>query len=446
MTDDYARVCVELTFGTWRKQGGWKPVLIEKAEGSYFQDSNGKKYLDFSSQLMCSNLGHGNERIKKAIMEQLEKFEYIQPSYASEIRAKVALELKEILPKNLKKYFFGTSGTDANEAAIKTIRMFHYRNKKLKIISNYNSYHGATMGSITLTGDFRRIAVDTFYSSNLVIHAPPPYCYRCPLNLKYPECDLACANYMEYIIKNEGNVGGVFLEPITGTNGVIIPPDGYIKRVKEVTEENDIIFVADEVMTGWGRTGEWFAINHWDVEPDILTTAKGITGAYLPLSLMAVNGKIAEFFEENYFAHGLTYEAHPVPLAAAYAAIYEYKERDLIRRAKELGKVMKKRLEEIKEKHISVGDVRSIGLFGAIEIVKEREKKVPFNSFEDKIDGKVLMTDRVARAAFDNGVYVNAWITHFILAPPLIISEEELNKGLDVIDEALKISDNEVIK
>ncbi len=444
--DDYAKICSELTFGTWRKQANWKPVLIEKAEGSYFQDSSGKKYLDFSSQLMCSNLGHGNERIKRAIMEQLEKFEYIQPSYASEIRAKVALELKEILPKNLKKYFFGTSGTDANEAAIKTIRMFHSKDRKLKIISNYNSYHGATMGSVTLTGDFRRIAVDTFYSSAMVIHAPPPYCYRCPFNLKYPECDLACANYMEYMIKNEGNVGGVFLEPVTGTNGVIIPPDGYIKRVREITKENDIIFVADEVMSGWGRTGEWFAINHWNVEPDILTTAKGITGAYLPLSLMAVDGKIAEFFDDNYFAHGLTYEAHPVPLAAAFAAIREYKERDLIKRSRDLGKLMKKRLEEIKERHISVGDVRSIGLFGAIEIVKDRQKKTPFNTYEDKMNGKILMTDKIAKAAFENGVYVNSWINHFILAPPLIISEDDLNKGLDVIDESLKISDSEVIK
>ena len=441
---DPAEISSKYTYGTWRKQGGWKPLLVTKAYDSYFEDANGKKYLDFSSQLMCSNLGHSNKRIIEAVTKQMQTLEYVQPGYATEIRAKVALELKEILPENLVKYFFGSSGTEANEAAIKMIRLFHKNDRRIKIISNYNSYHGSTMGSVNLTGDFRRIMVDTEYTANHIIHGPPPYCYRCPFKLKYPECDLACANYMEYIIKNEGNVGGVLIEPVTGTNGVVIPPDGYIERVREITKENNVFLVADEVMSGWGRTGEWFAVNNWNIKPDILTTAKGITGAHVPLSLTATNSEIAEYFEENYFAHGHTYEAHPVPLAAAYAAIREYKERDLIPRSKELGKILKKRLEEIKEKHISVGDVRSIGLFGAVEIVKNRERKTPFNTYEDKVKGNPMMTDKIAKYCMDNGVYISTWISHFIIAPPLIINEEELNRGLDVIDQALLISDREV--
>ena len=441
---DIGKVCTELTYGTWRKQKGWAPLPVKSAEGSYFTDYNGKKYLDFSSQLMCSNLGHTNKRIADAVYQQMNTLEYIQPGYVNEVRAKVALELKSVLPNNLAKYFFGSSGTDANEAAIKIIRLFHKKDGKVKIISNYNSYHGSTMGSVSLTGDFRRMAVDSVYSSSHIVHGPPPYCYRCPLNLKYPECNLACADYLEYIVRNEGNVGGIFLEPVTGTNGVVIPPDGYLQRVREIADENDVVFVADEVMSGWGRTGEWFAVNNWNVKPDILTTAKGITGAHVPLSLAAVNKTVSDYFEDSYFAHGMTYEAHPVALAAAYAAIREYKDRHLIENAKELGKIMKDKLEEIKEKHISVGDVRSIGLFGAVELVKNREKKTPFNTYADKLQGNPLMTDKVAKKAMENGVYLNTWITHFIIAPPLIISKEELLKGLEVVDECLKISDKEV--
>ncbi|MEM0077701.1 MAG: aminotransferase class III-fold pyridoxal phosphate-dependent enzyme [Thermoplasmata archaeon] len=442
---DPVKINSELTYGTWRKQEGWNPLLIKRAEGIYFEDHNGKRYMDFSSQLMCSNLGHGNKEIIKAINDQLLKFEYAQPGFATEIRAKVAIELSKILPENLNKFFFGSSGTEANEAAIKTVRMFFGNEKKIKIISNYNSYHGSTTGSITLTGDFRRIAVDAFHSTPNIIHIPGPYCYRCPFGLEYPECDLACTHYLEYVIKNEGNVGAFIIEPVTGTNGVIVPPKDYLKTVREITKDYDVFLITDEVMSGWGRTGKWFAIDHWNIKPDILTTAKGITGAYLPLSLMATDKRITEYFNKNYFAHGHTYEAHPVALAAAYAAINEYRDKNLIQNSYELGKLLKKRLEEIKERHISVGDVRSIGLFGAIEIVKNREKKTQFNTYMDKIEGKTLMVDKLSKAAMEKNVYINSWINHLIIAPPLIINENELLSGLDVIDNILEISDREVV-
>ena len=209
-----SKICTDLTFGTWRKQDGWSPLTVSSAEGSHFTDSNGKSYLDFSSQLMCSNLGHGNRKIREAISNQLDKFEYVQPGYATAIRAEVALLLKGVLPRSLSKYFFGSSGTEANEAAIKTVRMFFQKERKTKIISNYNSYHGSTSGSITLTGDFRRFPVDTYYSIPGVVHSIPPNCYRCPLNLKFPECNLACADYNQYLIRNEGNIGGMIVEPV----------------------------------------------------------------------------------------------------------------------------------------------------------------------------------------------------------------------------------------
>lgn len=431
-------------FATWRKQKGFNPITIVDEEGSYLYTNDNKKLLDFSSQLMCSNLGHKNKRVISAMIDQLNKVAYVSPSFNTPIKQEIANELKSVLPKNLVKYFFATSGTEANEAAIKIIRMIKGKEGKTKILSYYNSYHGSTSGSIQLTGDFRRIAVDSYERSPGFYHIPPPYCYRCPFNLKYPECDLACVKYAEYVFKNEGNVGGVFVEPVIGTNGVIVPPKEYLRELKKITEENDAIFVADEVMSGWGRTGEWFAVNHFGIEPDILNTAKGITGAYFPLSLTAVNKEISDYFEENYFAHGHTYEAHPLGLAAAVAAIREYKERRLIENSKALGIELGKRLEEFKERHKSIGDVRYIGLFAAIELVKNREKKTPFNTYKDKIEGKSLVVDKVAKYALDKGVYVNSWVSHLIIAPPLIITKEELNQGLDVIDEALNVSDKEV--
>ncbi|MEM0270967.1 MAG: aminotransferase class III-fold pyridoxal phosphate-dependent enzyme [Thermoprotei archaeon] len=434
----------ELTFGTWRKQSSWKPLVVTGAEGVYFFDAEGKRYLDFSSQLMCSNLGHGNKRVVEAIRAQAEKLAYINPAYATEVRAELALRLREVLPQGLVKYFFGTSGTEANEAAVKMIRMYYSREGKTKIVSRFNSYHGSTASSINLTGDFRRVAVDAQMSLPGFVRIPDPYCYRCPFGLKYPECGVACAEYLEYVIRNEGNVGGVVVEPVTGTNGVIVPPKEYLPRIREITKEHDVFLVADEVMSGWGRTGEWFAVDNWGVKPDILTTAKGITAAYVPLSLTAVNKELADYFEDHYFAHGHTYEAHPLTLAAGVAAIDEYRERDLIRKSKELGVYLGKRLSELGERHPSVGDVRGIGLFWAVEIVRDRGKKTPFNTYEDKLEGRPLMTDRVASQMMKNGVYINSWVSHFVVAPPLIISREEIDRAVEVFDDSLKVADQEV--
>ena len=431
------------SYVTWRKQANWNPLTVSRAKGVNFYDENGKEYLDFSSQLMCVNLGHGNENVIKGIYEQLKTLPYVAPGFMTASRKKLSGLLKEILPENQAKFFYATSGTEANEAAVKITRMVKSIEGKTKIMSMYNSYHGSTEASIGLTGDFRRIAVDAHERAPGIVHVPQPYCYRCPFGLKYPSCGLACAEYLDYVAKNEGNVGALILEPVTGTNGVIVPPDEYLPRIREICDENGMFLIADEVMTGWGRTGKWFAVNNWNVQPDILTTAKGLTSAYFPFSLTSTTGDIADYFEDHFFAHGHTYEAHPLGMAAAVSTIEEYKRLNLIERANNMGKRLKNRLEEIMNRHRSVGDVRSIGLFGAIELVKSRETRTPFNTFREKSAGKPLLVDAVSRYCLEKGVYVSSWISHLIIAPPLIISEEELDHGLSVIDDALIIADKE---
>lgn len=433
------------TFVTWSKQSGWNPRLIKSGHEVYFVDSEGNTCIDFSSQLMCSNLGHGNERVADAIWKQAKNLEYVAPSFDTEIRREVVRKLRNIVPKDLVKYFFGTSGTEANEAAIKISRLYKWEERKTKVLSFFNSYHGSTLGSLQVTGDFRRHMADYVENATGFGHLPPPYCYRCPFGLEYPDCGIACAEYVDYTIEKEGNVAAVILEPVTGTNGVVIPPKEFLPMIRKITMEKEVLLIDDEVMTGFGRTGKWFASEHSGIVPDILTSAKGLTAAYAPLSLTAVNKDISDFFNENYFPHGHTYEAHPVSLAAASAVMDEYTKRNVLQNVNRLSEILRKRLEEMKLKHCSIGDVRSIGLFAAIELVKDREKKTPFNSYLEKVSGEKLVVDQVAKKAMEKGVFVSSWISHLIIAPPLIIELEELNRGLEVIDESLSISDEAAI-
>jgi taurine--2-oxoglutarate transaminase len=433
-----SELTAQLTFGTWRFQKGWKPLHIVDAEGCYFFDSAGNKYLDFSSQLMCVTLGHKNKAVIQAIEEQARKMPYIAPGYATDVRAELSKLLLEVLPKGLEKFFFCTSGTEANEAAFKIARMYTGRTK---IISRYNSYHGSTMGSIAATGDPRRWAMEPAGKIPGVIFAPEVNCYHCPFNLTYPECGIACVEYIDYMIRNESDVAAVIVEPVVGTNGVLIPPKEYMPRLREICDEHDLLLIADEVMTGWGRTGKWFAVDHWDVKPDILTTAKGITSAYTPLGLCATTKEIASYFDDHYFSHGHTYEAHPLTLAPAIAAINEYKRLNLLNRAVEMGEYLGSRLKLLKEKHQSIGDVRGIGLFWAVELVKDRKTKQPFNTFSDKVSGAPLLVDKIAAQMMKKGVFIVSWVSHFVIAPPLIITKEEIEEGVEALDEALEIAD-----
>jgi taurine--2-oxoglutarate transaminase len=437
-SDEIVEITAKNTYGTWRYQKNWKPMHITDAEGCYFYDAAGKKYLDFSAQLMCVSLGHKNQAVIKAIQDQAAKLPFAAPGFATDVRAELSKLLLEVLPKGLEKFYFSTSGTEANEAAIKIARMY---TGKYKIISRYNSYHGSTAASISATGDPRRWAVEPSGKIDGVIFAPECNCYKCPLNHTYPECNVACADYIEHMIKNESNVAAVIIEPVVGTNGILVPPDEYLPRLRKICDDNNVLLIADEVMSGWGRTGKWFAVDNWNIVPDILTTAKGITSAYVPLGLTATTMKIADFFNDHYFAHGHTYEAHPLTLAPAIAAINEIKRLDLVERSFNLGNYMQPKLLALKEKHPSVGDVRGIGLFRAVELVKNRKTKESFNTKEDKVAGKPLLVDKVTAEMMKNGVYLQAWISHFVIAPPLIISKEEIDFALNVLDKALIIAD-----
>ena len=434
-------VTSKYTYGTWRKQKGWNPLHVVDAEDCHFTDADGKRYLDFSAQLMCVMLGHKNQAVVQAIADQAKKLAFIGPGYATNVRAELSKLLIEVLPKGLDKFFFTTSGTEANEAAFKIARM---ATGKTKIISRYRSYHGSTMGAIAATGDPRRWAMEPAGKIPGVIFAPEVNCYKCPIGHTYPGCGIACVEYVEHMIANESDVAAVIIEPVVGTNGVLIPPKEYMPRLRAICDTNGVLLIADEVMTGWCRTGKWFAMDHWGVVPDILTTAKGITNAAIPLGLCATNSKIASYFDDHFFSHGHTYEAHPLTLAPAIAAINEMKRLNLAQRATEVGAYLGEKLNALKPKHASIGEVRGIGMFWAVELVKNQKTKAPFNTGLDKVSGKSLLVDRVASKAMANGVFIQAWMSHFVIAPPLIISKADIDHGVSVLDEALSLADAEV--
>ena len=267
-------------------------------------------------------------------------------------------------------------------------------------------------------------------------------CYKCPIRHTYPECNIACADYLEHMIDNESDVAAVIVEPVVGTNGVLVPPKEYFPRLREICDRRGVLLIADEVMSGWGRTGEWFAVDNWGVKPDILVTAKGITSAYVPLGLCATTGKIAAYFDDHFFAHGHTYEAHPMTLAPAVAAIHEMQRLGLVKRAKEVGAYLGEKLKALKPKHPSIGEVRGLGMFWAIELVRDQEKKTPFNTKQDKVDGKATVVDQVAADMLKKGVSMQAWISHFVIAPPLIIEKSEIDTAVAALDESLTIADN----
>jgi taurine--2-oxoglutarate transaminase len=439
-SQDVSELTARHTYATWRYQKNWKPLHIVDAEGCYFIDANGKRYLDFSSQLMCVTLGHKNRAVIASIEEQARKLPYIAPGYATDVRARLSRLLLDVLPGGLEKFFYTTSGTEANEAAFKIARMF---TGKTKIIARYRSYHGSTMGSIAATGDPRRWAMEPAGKIPGVIFGPEVHCYRCPINHRYPDCGIACADYIEHMIENESDVAAVIVEPVVGTNGVLVPPAEYMPQLRKICDTHGVLLIADEVMSGWGRTGKWFAVDHWNVRPDILTTAKGITSAYVPLGLCATTKKIADYFDDHYFSHGHTYEAHPLTLAPAIAAINEMTRLNLVERSAGMAGYVGEKLEELRVKHRSIGEVRGMGLFWAVELVKNREKRTPFNTYADKIGGLPLLVDKVAAEMMKNGVFVQAWVSHFVIAPPLIVTKEEIDIGVKAMDEALSIADNE---
>jgi len=436
--DEISSFTRQTNYGTWRVQKSWKPLYIADAEGCWITDGAGKRYLDFSSQLMCVNLGHKNQAVVESIAKQARDLAFVGPVYATEARARLSAKLLEVLPAGLEKFFFATSGTEANEAAFKIARMVTGKNK---IISRYRSYHGSTAGSIAATGDPRRWAMEPAGKIHNVVFAPETNCYKCPIKHTYPGCNIACVDYIEHMIENESDVAAIIVEPIVGTNGVLVPPPEYFPRLREICDRHGVLMIADEVMTGWGRTGKWFAVDHWDVKPDILVTAKGITSAYVPLGLCATTKELADHFEDRYFSHGHTYEAHPITLGPAATTIEEMQRLKLVERAAELESYVRQKLEALKAKHPSIGEVRGLGLFFAVDLVKNRLTKQPFNTMRDKVEGKRMVVDQIAAKMMADGVAQQSWMSHFVIAPPLIVTKDELDFGVDVLDRHLVIAD-----
>jgi taurine--2-oxoglutarate transaminase len=429
--NDIEEMDKEYVFGTWSYQSEVDPTQIVDSEGVYFTDAAGTRRLDFSGQLMCSNLGHSADRVADAMAEQARAGAYFAPSLTTENRATLGKYLAEITPGDLSKTFFSTSGTEAVEAAIKIAKFY---TGKEKIVSRYRSYHGATYGSISATGDPRRLPAEPGVPG--MIKAPDPYAYGSTLD---PEASL---EYIDEMLMLEGDtVAGVLVEPIVGSNGILVPPDDYLPRLKEIAHDHDALLICDEVMAGFGRCGEWFGCDVFDVEPDIITMAKGLTGAYVPLGATIVNSEIADHFEDSMFCHGHTYAGHPVAVAAGRAAIETYREEDLIDHASEVGKYLGERLADLGEAHPSVGDVRGVGLFRGIELTKHAEKRVPFGERTDKVSKGETVVDRVSNRAWENGLHVANMINTLIVAPPTPITEAEIDDAVDILDDALETAD-----
>ncbi|MGA8110734.1 MAG: aminotransferase class III-fold pyridoxal phosphate-dependent enzyme, partial [Acidobacteriaceae bacterium] len=441
-TQEVVDLTKKLNYGTWRFQKSWNPMHIADAEGCYFTDGSGKRYLDLSAQLMCVNLGHKNPAVIAAIAQQAQDLAYASPAYATEARAELSKLLLDVLPPGLTKFFFTTSGTEANEAAFKIARMF---TGKTKILARYRSYHGSTAGSIAATGEMRRWAMEPVGGkAQGFLFAPEVNCYKCPIRHTYPQCGIACVEYLEHMIRNESDVAAVIVEPVVGTNGVLVPPKEYLPMLRDICTRNGVLLIADEVMSGWGRTGAWFAVDNWGVKPDILVTAKGITSAYVPLGLCATTGEIAAFFDDHYFSHGHTYEAHPITLKPAVATIHEMQRLGLVERARKMGAYLEPKLRALQTKHISIGEVRGLGLFWALDLVRNRATKEAFNTMQDKVEGKPTVVDRVAAEMLRRGVSIQAWVSHLIVAPPLIVEEKDLDLAVEALDAALSVADAEV--
>ena len=421
------------TLFEWSAQSKVDPIPVARAKGIYFWTPDGKRFIDFNSQLMCVNIGHGDERVLRAIREQAETLAYANPFMATEARARLGAKLATITPGDIDVFFFTNGGAEANENAIKLARLSTGRHK---ILARYRSYHGGTAGSMMLTGDPRRWASEPGMPG--VVHVLDPY-HGIARGWETAEQSLAM---VEEVIQLEGpqNIAAFILESVTGTNGVLVPPDGYMQGVRALCDKYNILMICDEVMAGFGRTGEWFAIDHWKVVPDIITMAKGLTAAYVQLGAVGMRRTIADQFKDKVFYGGLTYNSHPLACAAALAAIGVYEEDHLIENARAMGVVMRQLMEELARKHPSVGAVRSIGLFGLVELVRDRAKKVPLAPFNGTSDEMAAL----GRFFRQEGLYTFVRWNTFFTNPPLCITEAQLREAVAIIDRGLESTDKAV--
>jgi taurine--2-oxoglutarate transaminase len=427
----------EFVLYSWSVQDAVSPIAVAGAEGRYFWDYEGTRYLDFASQLVNVSIGHQHPRVVEAIKDQAERLATIGPPMASESRSTLGRLLAEVTPGDLAMSFFTNGGAEANENAIKLARWYTGRHK---VIARYRSYHGATGGAITLTGDPRRWPAEPGIPG--VVRMLDPYTYRCPAG--HPDPCPVCSGgpHLEEILQYEGphTVAAVILETIVGTNGIIVPPDGYLQSIREVCDRHGVLLICDEIMAGFGRSGKWFACEHWDVVPDILTVAKGINSGYVPLGAMVVSKPIADWVRDKYFAGGLTYSGHPLACAAAVASIEAFRDEGIVEQAAEMEQHIRAGLERLAERHPSIGDVRGLGCFFGLELVRDRDTReplVPFNATGESF----APVARVMKAALERGLYLMTHWNVVMVCPPLTITREELDEGLGILDEALAVAD-----
>ena len=425
---------------SWSVQDSIDPIPVAGGEGRYFWDYEGKRYLDFASQLINLALGHGHPRLIAAIKEQAEKLCTIGPPMATEARSTLGRLLAEVTPGDLTMSFFTNGGAEANENAVKLARWYTGRHK---VIARYRSYHGATAGAIALTGDPRRWPVEP--GAPGVVRMLDPYTYRCPAGHPDPCPVCTGAPHLEELLQYEGpqTVAALVLETITGTNGLIVPPDGYLQSIREVCDRHGILLICDEVMAGFGRTGRWFACEHWDVVPDILTVAKGINSGYVPLGAMVISEPIAEWIRGRFFAGGLTYSGHPLACAAAVASIEAFREEGIVEHASHMGELIAHALAGLAARHPSIGEVRGLGCLWGLELVRNRETREPLVPFNAAGEAALPVT-RMAKAALESGLYLMTRWNVVMVCPPLTITPEELDEGIAALDEALGIADEYV--
>jgi len=428
--EQIVELCRRHTLFEWSAQSAVEPIPVARAKGIYFWTPEGKRFIDFNSQLMCVNIGHGDERVIRAINEQAATLAYANPFMATEVRARLGAKLAELTPGDIDAFFFTNGGAEANENAIRIARMFTGRHK---IAARYRSYHGGTAGSLTLTGDPRRWAAEPGIPGVFRI---PDFYHGIQKGSDTTEDVLGLT---EEILQLEGpqTVAAIIVEPVVGTNGILIPPDGYMQGLRALCDKYGILLIADEVMAGFGRTGEWFSVDHWQVVPDLISMAKGLTSAYVQLGAVGMRRHIADHFEKNVFFGGLTYNSHPLGCAAALATIAVYEEDGLIENARRMGDVMRGLLDDLQSRHPSVGATRNIGLFGIVELVRNRETREPMAPF----NGTSPEMQALGKFFRAEGLYTFVRWNTFFTNPPLCITEAELREAFAIIDKGLEITD-----
>ena len=430
---------LENTIFAWSNQKGLDPIHVIKAEGVHLFDEKNKKYIDFSSQLMNVNIGHGRQEVTDAVKEQMEKLSYVSPPFTTDSRGILGKKLADITPNNINKTFFTLGGAESNENAIILARLYTQRHK---IITHYRSYHGATIGSVSAGGDPRKNEIDSQQVPNF-IHVENPYYYRCPwYSNSFDDCGDRAIKNLEKTINYEGanNIAAIMMEGESGTSGCIKYPPFYLKKVEELCKKYDLLLIIDEVMSGFCRTGKWFGFQNHGIKPDIITIAKGVTSGYIPLGGVMISDKIINSFNDKFLPLGLTYSAHSVACAAAVSVLDIYENEKIIENVNKIGSYTDKKVEELINKHPSIGDWRNTGMLGCIELVKNRKNKdplAPFNANSKEMEDM----NKVIRKLRDEGMFTYTKWNYIFIAPPLTSSEEDIDEGIDIISKALKVAD-----